>query len=410
MPFYPAIRAGKLHAWKVRSSSGGGAAVPGLTPTLRQVATGSRPASSLQTATFHSFNSRSPHFARDTITSLKIELPNWYVLRTANPFTEVGPGNSVTYKASIEYPSGTFTQVLFSGSTSAVVANAGSILSDFVDVAIPKDALFWVRVNCDAGAGQFVMHGQAASANVTDVGNGALMRYSGTYTDLSMGGTITPNIAGKDGPCFYPSAIVAMSVVPAIGLYGDSRVWGASDTHDSSGDLGEIARSIGPSFGYGNNGIYGEYARDVIVNGAKRIALAQYYTHIVCNFGANDLINGRTAVQLQADLQTLWGMFPGKPKFQSTIAVFSTGAWTAVDGSDQTVNGVTPRNTVNTYVRAAPTPLTGYFEVANQVELTVGGGKWKAPGYTPDGVHETQLAALAIKNSGAILSSAFVAY
>ena len=87
-------------------------------------------------------NSRSPHVARTALTSIQVVFPGWYINGSLN---ETAPGAAITIKASVEYPAGTFTQLLFSGVTSGTVPNGGYLVSDALTVSIADGETFWVR-------------------------------------------------------------------------------------------------------------------------------------------------------------------------------------------------------------------------------------------------------------------------
>src|SRR4051812_22294341 len=81
------------------------------------VATNTRMANTNNNTLFY-FNARTQHIARDTITQLAVVLPNW---RSTSGTEANGPGTA-TFTAAIEYPIGTFTQLLFGGNASGTVA------------------------------------------------------------------------------------------------------------------------------------------------------------------------------------------------------------------------------------------------------------------------------------------------
>jgi hypothetical protein len=388
--------------------------VSGALPSLYlgQVATKSRIPTNNST-TNKQMNNRSHHVARDDITSLKIELPNWYWARKSTLDEKVGGGN-ITYRASIEYPAGVFTQVLFSGAASVVVASGNSILSDFCTVAIPNGASFWVRVFAVAVSAIVFLDGDAAPVTQqVDTGNGEAMEFAASgLSDLTMSGTITATLATVAAPIFSPTAIVAMTRKPSVLIIGDSRAWGYVDTLDSSGDLGEIARSIGPAYGYINAGSAGDFLSAFIAGGAKRAALKQYCSHVVIQTAINALRSGgsgqnKTAATVLGEQQSILAMFADKRCFVTTTAPQSgtTDNWATT--ANQTVNANSAQIIAfNDAVRAGVSGAVGYFDVADAVESARNSGKWKVDGtafkWTTDGLHETQFAYLAIKNGGAI--------
>lgn len=345
---------------------------------------------------------RSKHIARDTITSLQIEIPNWYVNNTT--FAETGVGASASVTASIEYPAATFTQVKFSGIAAGTVPDLTTLRSDVLPIAIPKGATFFVRIwrNC---AGGIVFTGSVAQ----DTSNGDFFRYGSSITDQTMSGTITSSDTSNMA---FPCAIIANTRMPACALTGDSRVAGLNDTFsDATGDKGELARAIGPLMAYINMGVPSDQAQKFVASHARRQALLAYVTTQVIEYGINDLATGgRSDAQIRADLLSIAGYAPGKRNILCTMPPSTTGAWTLANGSDQTVKSFeASRVSNNDWRRTVPAGFNGCFEIADVVESSRNSGKWKADGtpakYTSDGVHESNFACQAIRDSGAIVPS-----
>jgi lysophospholipase L1-like esterase len=374
---------------------------------LGQVATKSRIPANLST-TNKQFNSRSHHKARCTITSLQIELPNWYWARKGD-LLEHGSGGTITYKASVEYPAGTFTAFTFSASSSVVVANNTSVLSDAATVTIPDGASFWIRVFAVAATAIVFVDGETVpSSRQCDTGNGEAMAFAASgLSDQTTSGTITATVSTDAAPIFAPTAIVAYTTRPSVLLIGDSRDWGYYDAFDSSGDLGEIARSIGPSYGYINAGSAGDNMPNFISSHTNRVALKQYCSHVLTENGINDLRFGgaglnQSAATAFANMQTLWGYFAGKTIFASTISPNSASSDGWATTGNQTVNANAANIAAyNDLLRATPSPLAGYFEVADTVESARNSGKWKAS-QTSDGLHPNPTGYQTIKTSGAV--------
>lgn len=360
---------------------------------------------------------RSPHFARDDITSLQILLPNWYWDRQGTR-TEKGSGGSITYTASIEYPAGTFTQVKFSEAASGIAANGGNLLSDAVLVSIPAGALFWVRTFQSSAVG-IIFHGSfivgSNNMSLRDTVNGGEMAYAASgLSDQTMGGTITSN-PGSPSPFFTPLAIIAQTQKPSVFIMGDSIAWGAFDLFDASGDLGSVARSIGGNLAYINAGCYGDEASLAKANYSKRAALIQYCSHVVCELGINDLSAGagnKSAATLKSDLGVLYGFAGGKPVYQTTITPRSSSSNSWATTAGQTLDANAAQFTAfNDDVRTTPAPLTGYFDISDAVSSARNSNFWKVTGvsfgYTTDGTHPNQAANLLIKDSGVLNPAVF---
>lgn len=364
--------------------------VPGY--SIRNCATGIRICWLVNTTNKETM-SRSAHVAKTAMTSLRLVYGNW---RTDYLAGDVGTGAPTIYSASIEYPAGVFTQVKFSGSTNGTAADMSNLISDETMVNIPKDALFWVRTHTQNPSGILYIGMQEA------VGLGEAMEFGTTAANKTMGGTITPGNAGL----VTPYAILSYSNNPSVFILGDSRTAGIHDSYvgNIQPDIGIIARSVGPTHAYINSGIPAESAFTASANMQNRVDLAkQFCTHVICSLGINDLgFQNRTPSQLLSDLGTIYGFLRPLPVWQATLtpASGSTDNWTTVFNQSHfpaEANRVLINNSFRQSVK-----LSGVFDVADAVETARDSGYWKVPGYTTDGIHETQLACAVIHSSGKI--------
>ncbi|WP_189464899.1 SGNH/GDSL hydrolase family protein, partial [Mesorhizobium sp. M2D.F.Ca.ET.223.01.1.1] len=313
---------------------------------------------------------------------------------------------------SVEYQDETFTQVKFSGSASAVIASGSSLLSDAVSVSIPNGASFWVRTFVNAVTAIVFCEGNTGFAR-RDLGNGEAYEYSAsTTTDKTMGGTVN-DVGAASSPIYVPTAIIAQTRKPSVLIIGDSRDWGFTDTLDSSGDLGDIARSIGPAYGYINAGCAGDTFSALIAAGTKRQALKQYVSHVIVGDAINALRSGgsgqnKTSATVLGELQTVLGMFSDKRCYTTTCGGPNpTSTDNFATTANQTVNANSAQITAyNDAIRASVANSLGFFEIADQVESARNSGKWWVTGganaTTSDGLHSTQAGYLRIKNSGAV--------
>lgn len=342
------------------------------------------------------FNSRSHHKARDTISALQINLPGWWWQQASGAgftqYREHPTQGTATYRASIEYPEGTFTQITFSGSVSGT-ANAGQdMLSDSVAVSIPEGASFWVRVYMTSTWGMIYFAGD----NNTPVGDnnyGERLEYAASgIVDKTMGGTITNTGTSIGRPQYSPIAIIAQTVKPSILLVGDSRVWGQNDTFDADGNKGELARGLGPHFGYINVGSAGDSPSDYLVSNSRRTALAQWCSHVVSQSAINALRSGsgqnKTASTVLAEQQQILALFPNKRRLTTTTMTrtSSTDSWATT--ANQTPIDVSARIIeYNEAIRAGVPNSIGYFDIADTLETSRNSGIWRTPGFTIDGLH-----------------------
>lgn len=354
--------------------------------TLRSVATRSRVSGVL--AGPSTWMCRSFHFSRDDISQLQVVFGNWYVGNAG----DTGTGGTLTVTASVEYPAGTFNQLKFGGSATAVVPDLTTLTSDPLTLStpVPNGTKFFVRFFLIGAAGVPYYGG-----NTQYVAGGDAFVFNGT--DQTMSGTVTDS---GNGVGFFPYAIVAISSKRVIALMGDSRVVGAGDqTLDATGDMGCFERPLAPTYATLNLSRAGGFTGDWLAGAApKRLALAQAYaTDAVCNYGINDLVSlGSSPATLEANLVAIRATLPTLRYFQGTIVVdaASTDNWATL--ANQTpVAANANRVIVNNWIRPNTGGFTGVIELADVAESSRDSGKWKVDGtpfkYTSDGtgIHES---------------------
>lgn len=348
--------------------------------------------------------SRSPHYARADITSLQIIVPNW---RTSNisPFAEVGSGATASVTASIEYPIGVMTQVLFSGVPTGTVPDVSYLISDAVSVTIPKDALFCVRMFWESTTGCFSTFEPLTSTG--GIGNSGYESGMSGITDKTMSGTVT-----SGSTTFAPCGIIGTTTRPSFVILGDSIAHGEGDTTNdtASGDYGYICRSLGPRYGYLKLTRTGDQAFRCISSPTNRQALCAYASHMICAYASNDIYStALTVANIKSYLSTIWGWrtVPGGKTYQTTITTRATSSdgWTTLENQTITSGGA-KRIPLNDWIRTLPSGLDGYFEVADLIESSRDSEKWKAFGtanyITDDGTHPNDNGHIWLRDSGVI--------
>jgi hypothetical protein len=385
----------------------------GMPSYIGQLATGSVIPNASQPQTTFSSNSRGRHIARTAITGLGVAEANWIVsfdsaTAASDELLTAGP---ITVAYGIEYPVGTFTRITWGGAASVTVAAGATAASDVVPIAIPNGAVFFIRRYQTSTSCSVHTTSPGAAAHVSDIANGEAFASSTTsiIADLSVGGTII-NYGGND-VIGRPAAIFGPTTAPSFYIWGDSIPKGAADTPSgTSGDLGEIARAIGPYFGYINGGVNGQSANSFsnnLANHARQIALAKAYTsHLLSQMGTNDFANSETAATVEGYLQTCWNAFGYSANriYQSTIIPETTSSDSFATLANQTVNvGNTNRIAFNDLLRAGSVSgIQGYFEFADAVESSRNSGKWIVNGTanyaTADGTHPSAAANLLFAN------------
>jgi lysophospholipase L1-like esterase len=360
-----------------------------------------------------SWMSRTGHYARCEIRDMKIAYCAWYV--STSTFLETGIGGTMTIYASVEYPSGVITPFSWNGATHANIASGTTRFCDLVPVSIPIGALFWIRM---------FMQGTTAIPYY-DSGNGGVPPYgnttapigdalANTATNSYLSGTITD---GGNGFQMWPNAIVGHTSSPSIAMWGDSRLPGLGDSvTDATGDRGELGRALGSPPGasggasvgypYINFGVPGDLLSNFLPSNTLRLALSKYCTHVISEYGINDLNNSESTATIEADILSAAALLRPRPFYQTTVApqTSSTDMWKTLGNQTVAANNAN-RQTLNTWIRSL-SGIDGCVEVAGSVEsggVAIPSGKWIVNGTanyaTSDGLHETSAANLLISTS-----------
>jgi len=335
------------------------------------------------------FNWRTYHYARDNITWMQVAWPTGFY---GNPGADEAFLSPSPYTASIEYPAGVYHQMTWSGST--VCTNQDSVVfSDPIRVSIPKGAKFYTKIfqNVTSASIPLVTPVSGASENFCDATGGDIGNASGVDETMT---TMSPDGFDSSGYMVPPMAIVGPTRQPSIAIIGDSRSYGVNDIPAANvGDTGQVARQLGPYFGYMNLALSGETASGFAgIGGNQRSYMTLWCSHVVCAFGINDIYGGATAAQVESSLLEIYNnvYISNKPIIQQTLQPESnsTDSWaTTTNQTTYSINGV--RNTVNTWIRGVPSPLYAIDDICRILEYNwqTGSGIWNAPNYTQDGIH-----------------------
>lgn len=342
---------------------------------------------------------RSSHKAVTDISKLKIVTQNYIILRSNGD--ETGPGGTATVTASVEYPSGVFSQILFGGQVQGAMAANTLLESDYVRPAalIPKGATFWIRQFVVNSIAMLYSDGSQARCMNADTTMGDIFWFNTTPTDKTMGGTITQENAGKY--CLPPGAIIGPSNAPTVICTGDSITAGLNESASITDmRLGLVGRGFpADTLAFLNHGAPSAKAAGVnsyIPWVPNRKLLWKYATHFIDELGYNDIIYGAaTSAATKAALQTnIWSLYPPRAVIiRTTLTPKSTDA---IDAFATTANQTTSANnsvrvSFNTDVRAGLPGVRAYWETAWTVEDAHDNGKWISDGtankYTVDGDH-----------------------
>lgn len=360
-------------------------------PSLRQVVTRTAVMAGGNFATVTPWMVRRTHFMRDAIgaaTAVRVRFGNWSATAAGG---ELGTGGSMGVTASVEYPAGTFTQLLFGGIAQGTMTSGADLVSDPVLIpgGIPLGAKCFTRF--------FLTPTVAIPFTISNNKNVALgdaVAFGGT--DQTLSGTVGDNTSSS----IAPLAFVALSKVDALFLLGDSKVEGLNDPADSiTGDVGQLARSFGPTNPYILSGVQSESAAGFAASSTRRVALANAYcTTVIGEHAINDCTPGTVAPQIETLLIQQRALFPTLRYFWTCLAPITTGAWTNSNGSDQTVLStcVTNRPALNAWGIANVGGFSGPAlngaaadSIAGHPELWFANG---TPAFaTTDGIHQNKV-------------------
>ncbi|MCJ2009815.1 SGNH/GDSL hydrolase family protein [Methylobacterium sp. J-092] len=326
-------------------------------------------------------------YARDHITQLQTLWPNFYV--DGATLQEKGPGAAATIFALLEYPTGVFKRFRFStspvagtgGMDGGIIPDGGMLMSDPLQCRIPMGAEGGVWYYYQNSAGIVYFTDFAA----TDISHGDTFQFGNNVPNYALGtnsGQAYTN-SGDGGTGYGPVAILAPTRKASVCLVGDSRSVGVGDSYlDASHDLGYYERSLS-ALGVGliASGKSGDKASAYIASHAQRALLAQYASHVLIEYGRNDIASGDSATTVQNRLTTIAGYFPGKTIIGATLdpdSTYSNGTQTAASFNAQRV-------ALNTAIRAGLPGFSGYVDGGAQLEAGANTGLWK--GGTDDYIH-----------------------
>lgn len=319
---------------------------------------------------------------------------------------------SLTVSAAIEYNGVTYP-VFFNGSrTVNIFAGGLGVTSTPVGIKINKGDTYWVRTLVTVPSGQAWPHMLTSRAGS---GEGCV-RGSGTVSDRTLTGTITASSEGV----YTAQAVLADAVsvnniptaLPVVGNIGDSISWGQGEAAPET-DKGFMKRAM-TTLNLAEVRMDRDGGRlfdfiSVTGNGGSsyRGTLIPACSTVVCSDGVNDLNQGRTLAQLQADSLTLWSWAAGAGArvFQTTLTPWVTSTDSVTTVANQTVTSwEASRTAYNDWLRAgAPIdpvartavlagtagalvagswthPLYGIFDIADSLETARNSGRWKVPG------------------------------
>ena len=395
---------------------GAGSVAPSVPPYIGPVATGAMILEDhLSFGASSQMEACSRHIARTNITDMQVGVPTWYTAHANG--AETANGGAITANLVLEYPVGTVAATFtWSGNSNPTLPDNSNNLSDLISVTIPSGGVFMLHVFESSASGWVLNNAGDIGSGVPgsfarDVANGE--KYRQAASGLTMQATcsaITSSDSNTGNQGWRPAAIFGHTTKPTPFILGDSRAMGYADFfNDGSTDTG-YARTVGPSFGYINAGIFGLTTSLYISSHTLKNQLAAYCTHIIFELGQNDIGTGGSLSTFLTNQQTIFGYFPGKTIFATTISPFTTSTDAFLTPGNQTIGssgGHTSVVSYNTSLRSGSIAgLAGFFDFDSIAEGGLSNaGKWNA-GPTPISGVYTATQSAGVINVSAMTSGA----
>lgn len=295
-------------------------------------------------------------------------------------------GFNITVKAAIEINS-TVYPLFIRGSRTAVLAAGAAVYTDPFAWRFAAGDIVFLRVNVSVTSGDKWPRWAFFSNSVDTFETGADRTDSGSFTGTNGYSYRASGLFGKPTTVNQGSVVV---VGESIGAGSGGNTWMNGFIQRAFG--GDYGKSVPHAF----IGASGETAQNFAdqTKTLYRLGLSRNCTAALVQLGSNDIFSGRSAAQVQTDLQTIYARLRAlgiNRIYQTTVTprTTSTDSWATVNNQTTTNAGhEAARVTLNAWIRANTAGITGYFEIADVVESARDSGKWKA-GSTADGIHPT---------------------
>lgn len=400
---------------KIITTSGKALQVGGATSYVGPVATATMIPNTISVTAAKSMMTRKAHYIRSGTTRIKFCYADWYVSAiTNNTFgTELGVGNAISVTPWLEYPQGTYNALTFSASSPGIITDATTRCTDFLNITPGNGTLIysWTLVS-GSGGNNFPYYSTSfVGSPLWYNGGGAEKANAGTSGVPTTPGAMTDNFSGRQG--YWPVAIVGDTTQPTFCFIGDSRTSGVDDVADSGYDLGNLARSVGPTHAYLNMGVSGDRMAGYYFSHTLRDALiaTSGCTNIINELGVNEYNQqSSTTANWQTQNQFLtahfYNAFPTIPYTRTTMEPWttSTDSWKTAAGQTGTAYNANI-TTSNNWVRSSSDGVP-FVELSTPVSSAVDSGLWATNGYSQtyvfQGGHETAAGNKLIASSGNI--------
>lgn len=308
---------------------------------------------------------------------------------------------AISYRMAIEYPAGEYHPIWFGGSRDVTVQPGAIVDSTPLLLAIAQPG-FWLRVHVSLAAGGTLV--QSLEVMQPSEGSGANF---GSATDQTTGGTIAASygyapmipLAVLGRPSRQTSRLAARSGqrLIALGIAGDSIATGTGDVASSGGSpyLGWAARAAAAfGIGYARISVPGQRFNnfDTMTRQRRRFQALEGVTHVICNFGTNDITQGGidlAALKARSDAVAARIQQTGRRYIPATLTPRTDAANAGFYGTD-TAATTALRLAFNDYLRTNPYGA-GIYDLAALLSDGSNPQFWTAAyGATPaDGLHPT---------------------
>lgn len=329
---------------------------------------------------------------------------NGFCLKYCNWFwdgtREVACGPA-TIEASLETPSGRLSRFLFSSTSVGAVAAGAEIVSDPLDLVVPPNSVVWPN---------WLVNGSHLGLSQTphniDAGDRFEFAFGGTVTNRVMtGGWVNGDGSGNTGASGV--ALLAQTTLPSALILTDSKGWVGDDNNAPGGDRGEIARSIGPAYGYTAMASAGDTLANLAASGAYRRRQAAHASFVASNMSVNSV---QALAAFQAQARDFWASreFAGKKLYHTTLTPETTGSFTSDAGQTPKPGFESGgnRDQINAWLRTIPAPLTAVWDTATAVQSAGNPNVWASPGgvaLTGDGTHPSPTGYARVASQGVIV-------
>lgn len=344
---------------------------------------------------------RREHFAHPdgALSAIQTVDVGWYLNGSSAGIPTTADSHVI--KRYIEYPAGTFTQITWSAATSVTVGVGAAVKSDLVPISIPAGAEFWERtVNLTSTVTNYPTISLPFASTTIGVDDGCV-----ASTDLGNSGTVSAG--GTTG--FLGAAAIMGTIQTANArsffIIGDSIAFGQADqSSGAKGGSGYISRALDiHGYPYARMVVSGWSANSLVVNSTLPVAFIATLTfpEVIQQLGTNDMaVNSRSAAQILADHQTIYGMVTGKTIHQTTInsrTSSTDGFITTANQTVITIGTLSQLNSLNASIRALPTHVTDVLDAADGQMSARDSDIWSistlngvAKNLTSDGIHPNQ--------------------